>query len=69
MYICICNAISDKDIRRAAEAGATDLWALQEELGVAAGCGSCKEMAAEILYDVRKQRQAAQPQVYTPAIA
>ena len=36
MYICICNAISDKDIRRAAEAGATDLWALQSELGVAA---------------------------------
>ncbi len=69
MYICVCNAITDKDIRRAAEAGATDLWALQSELGVATGCGSCREMASEILHDVRKQRQVAHPQVYTPAIA
>ena len=69
MYICICNAITDREIRRAAEAGATDLWALQAELGVASGCGSCKEMASEILHDVRNQRQAAQPQIYTPAIA
>ncbi len=69
MYICICNAITDKDIRRAAEAGATDLWALQAELGVATGCGSCRETASEILLDARKQRQAAQPQVYVPAIA
>ena len=69
MYICICNAITDKDIRRAAEAGATDLWALQAELGVATGCGSCRESAAEILHDARKRRQAAQPQVYVPALA
>ncbi len=69
MYVCICNAITDKQIRRAAEAGAVDLWALQAELGVASGCGSCKEIASEILHDVRRQRQVASPQVYTPAIA
>ena len=35
MYICICNAITDKQIRKAAEAGASDLWGLQAKLGVA----------------------------------
>jgi len=69
MYICICNAITDKQIRSAAEAGATDLWALQAELGVASGCGSCKEMASEILHEVRNQRRVAEPRRYIPAMA
>ena len=68
MYVCICNAITDKQIRKAARAGATDLWALQAELGVATGCGSCKEAASEILAEYRN-RPAPQPQVYVPAMA
>ena len=68
MYVCICNAITDKQIRAAAEEGATDLWGLQAELGVATGCGSCKEAASEILAEYRK-RPAPMPQVYIPAIA
>ena len=69
MYVCICNAITDKQIRKAAEAGATDLWALQAELGVASGCGSCMETAAEILSEVRSQRRVVTPTIYTPAAA
>ena len=66
MYVCICNAITDKQIRKAAEAGATDLWDLQRELGVATSCGSCKEMASDILRDATAQ---VQPRVYQPATA
>ena len=76
MYVCVCNAITDKQIRAAAEGGTTDLWALQAELGVASGCGSCKEVAAEILAEYRRARgrrlaghPVAQPQVYVPALA
>ncbi len=69
MYVCVCNAITDKQIRRAAEAGVSDLWALQAALGVATGCGSCKEVASEILAEYREQRPAPQPQVYVPAMA
>jgi len=68
MYVCICNAITDKQIRTAAEGGVKDLWALQAELGVAAGCGSCKEVASQILAEYR-DTPAPQPQVYVPAIA
>jgi len=66
MYICICNAITDKQIRKAAKAGAVDLRGLQAELGVATGCGSCKEAASEILAEYRN-RPAPQPVLYSPA--
>ena len=73
MYVCICNAITDKQIRKAAEAGATDLWALQRDLGVATQCGSCKEMASDILRETAatSQRRStnAQPRIYRPAVA
>ena len=69
MYVCICNAITDKQIRRAAEAGATDLWRLQAELGVASGCGSCKQVASEILHEVRQSAKSPGPVIYRPAIA
>jgi len=68
MYVCICNAITDKQIRKAAKAGATDLWSLQAKLGVASGCGSCKDVASEILAEYRN-RPAPQPMVYQPAVA
>ena len=74
MYVCICNAITDKQIRTAAEAGATDLWGLQEALGVATKCGSCKQTASEILAEYRRlpaaeARPGGEPEVYVPRIA
>lgn len=69
MYVCICNAITDKQIRKAAESGVTDLWGLQAELGVATNCGSCKEAASEILSENRRARRIAEPIVYQPAVA
>ncbi len=66
MYVCICNAITEKQIRKAAEAGVRDLWGLQAELGVATNCGACKEMASDIL---RKTTTDARPQIYRTAVA
>ena len=68
MYVCICNAITDRQIRRAAESGASDLWDLQRELGVAAGCGSCKEMASAILSESRRTRSRFEPIRYKPNV-
>ena len=67
MYVCICNAVTDNQIREAGQAGAKDLWDLQAELGIATGCGSCKEMAMDIL---REEATAGiEPIVYNPAVA
>ena len=68
MYVCICNAITDKQIRKAAESGVEDLWGLQRELGVAVGCGSCKEMASEILRESRRAKARFEPVRYQPAV-
>jgi len=68
MYVCICNAITDKQIRSAVATGVTDLWGLQKELGVASGCGSCKEHAMEVLTETQRI-SVAEPRVYRPAIA
>ena len=69
MYVCICNAVTEKQIRSAVAAGVRDLWALQRECGVAAGCGSCKEMASEILNENRPARTAFKPVRYQPTLA
>jgi bacterioferritin-associated ferredoxin len=49
MYVCICNAITDRQIREAARSGAGSLWALQQELGVSSNCGNCRHAAMDIL--------------------
>jgi bacterioferritin-associated ferredoxin len=67
MYVCICNAVTDKQIRKAAQAGVEDLWGLQRELGVAVGCGACKEMAAEILGESRRAKARFEPVRYQPS--
>ena len=72
MYVCICNAVTESEIREAATAGADDLWALQSELGVASGCGSCKEVASAILSEIRATASdvaTPQPAIYRPALA
>ncbi len=69
MYVCICNAITEKQIRKAAESGVEDLWGLQRKLGVAAGCGSCKDMASAILSDSRQARRHTEPVRYRPSVA
>lgn len=49
MYVCICKAVTDRQIRQAVELGACSLSDLKESLGVATGCGKCAPCAREIL--------------------
>ena len=49
MYVCICNAVSDSDIRAEIGLGANSIEALSERLQVATGCGCCRDDAQAIL--------------------
>ena len=69
MYVCVCNAITDKQIRKAAKSGVRNLSQLQAELGVATNCGSCKDTATEILRDSCRTSRPAEPHIYVPSIA
>lgn len=49
MFVCICNAITDHEIKETVAAGATTMSDLQAQLGVATCCGCCSELAASFL--------------------
>lgn len=49
MYICICNAVTQREIRGAVELGCRSIADLQRDLGVANCCGKCLPDAHEVL--------------------
>jgi bacterioferritin-associated ferredoxin len=51
MYVCVCNAITDREIRAAAELGARTLDDLSATLGVATCCRRCSDCARKVLAD------------------
>ena len=54
MYICICNAVTERDICAAASAGAKTVDDLAMGLGVGAGCGGCRNGAAAVLSECKR---------------
>ena len=67
MYVCVCQAVTDRQIREAAESGARSLRDLRRDLGVTRDCGRCASCAHQCLREVhgtagkpkKAQRQAA----------
>lgn len=49
MYVCMCHAISDRQIREAVDRGATSLNEVQAHLPVADCCGCCAQTAQDII--------------------
>ena len=48
MYVCLCNAVTDLDIRNAVDAGVSSFRQLKQTTKCATGCGQCTKMANEI---------------------
>lgn len=48
MYVCLCKAVTDKQIRKAAEQGCS-MRCLINELGLATQCGKCAKYAKQII--------------------
>ena len=53
MYICICNAVTDREIRGAASLGAS-LEDIKRDMGVASCCGKCEPDVRRIVRDCRQ---------------
>lgn len=68
MYVCICKAVTDKQIRGAKAAGIDTLYDLQETLGVASCCGGCADTAESILSE-NSTAPAPGPTLYIPSAA
>ena len=54
MYICICNAIRECDLRHTARRCPGDAEAVYAALGKRPNCGQCLEEADEILLEERE---------------
>jgi bacterioferritin-associated ferredoxin len=52
MYVCICRAVTDREIRSAVAEGARTLHGLRKELGCTGQCGKCKPQVRAILDEV-----------------
>lgn len=53
MYICVCAAVTDREIRATVANGAETLDDLRIDLGVALRCGSCACAAEELICDTK----------------
>ncbi len=64
MIVCVCNAVSERDIDDAVADGAHNLESLQSLLPVANQCGSCKccaEACVESAFDRQQRLRQEQP--------
>ena len=58
MYVCICNGVTDRDIAAAASAGCGSVHELTMRTGCGATCGSCVEMAGDLLAQAHRRRES-----------
>ncbi|WP_374408974.1 bacterioferritin-associated ferredoxin [Pelagerythrobacter sp.] len=54
MYICICNAIRDCELRRAARRCSGDAEAVYAALGKRPDCRQCLDEAEDVLFEERQ---------------
>jgi bacterioferritin-associated ferredoxin len=55
MYVCICNAVTDRDIRNAAREGVESFEQLQSRTGCGNCCGCCEVDARLMLEQARAE--------------
>ena len=69
MYVCICTGVTERQIREAAQRGASDLTSLRMATGCATQCGSCADQAQAILEEQLLLQQAPRARLFHLRIA
>jgi bacterioferritin-associated ferredoxin len=59
MYVCVCNAVTDADIRQAVDSGVRNLKQLRRDTGCSSTCGCCREQAREVLQEALAEKREA----------
>lgn len=49
MYVCLCNGITDREIKQSIRDGSSSLEDLHDNLGVGSQCGQCACLSQDIL--------------------
>ena len=58
MYVCICNGVTEQQVRDAADAGCASVAELTMRTGAGASCGTCLNLLAEMIDEVQAARRA-----------
>ena len=56
MIVCVCNALTEAEVREAARAGATTPDSAYEQLGCEPHCGCCLVYAQDLIDQERRNR-------------
>ena len=67
MIVCVCKAVSDRQIRVAVKGGATSLRDLTRDLGVGTCCGKCVPEARAALSASLESRDSFGSSFFSPA--
>ncbi len=71
MYVCICKAVTDRQIRSAVEDGVTTMKGLRDSLGCTGQCGKCgkhvKQLRDQTLYEMEMMECATAIPVFAAA--
>ena len=59
MYVCICHAVTDREIRTCIEEGADSMRDLRKKLCVGTGCGKCARDVRALLNETKNANGAA----------
>lgn len=62
MIVCVCNNVSDRDIRQAVKSGMTTMAELRRNLNVGTCCGKCNPCAKQVLHTCLDE--LAQPNLF-----
>lgn len=66
MYVCICNAISDRQINSAIAGGANKVGSVYKACGAKPQCGRCSTMIGDML---SRSRQDEGKETHNPSTA
>ena len=71
MYICMCKAVTDREIRDAvAKGNARSLGCLRDQMGIARECGSCAKQARACVREALSAQSPGEPvPAQTPVFA
>ncbi|KXU38538.1 (2Fe-2S)-binding protein [Ventosimonas gracilis] len=60
MYVCLCQGVTDNQIRQAVHQGCANFRELRSRLGVASQCGKCARSAKQLLRETQREIAAEQ---------
>lgn len=66
MFVCVCNAVTDREIREHARRGVESLEELRMRTGCADCCGQCADEAESILMTTRPAARVTLPMAEMP---